>query len=59
MYKVKAATENVVYIEIIPNAEDFQSACSMILKYGLMTSDEDGPIWYPLHQIKYVRMYDE
>lgn len=40
--------------EHIDGAGDLSSACEILMRDGLFTSYEDGPIWYPPHRIKAV-----
>lgn len=55
-FEVQALAGHVWYQERIDGAGDLASACAIILRTGLMTADEDGPVWFPPHEIKAVKL---
>ncbi len=58
-FEVRVRIGRTVYIQSIDGADDLASACAILLRDGLMTAeggtDDDGPIWFPPHRIKWVR----
>ena len=55
-FEVTVLTDKGVCQEHIDGAGDLRSACGIILRDGLFTSDERGPIWFPPQRIKAVRL---
>jgi hypothetical protein len=55
-FYIQALADGIWHQERIDGAGDFRSACEIILRDGLLTSNVAGPIWYPPHRIKAVTL---
>jgi len=53
-FQVKVFAGGSWWFETI-DAGDFRGACDVLLREGLFTSDENGRVWLPPHEIGMVR----
>jgi hypothetical protein len=57
-FSVKVYCRKFTFTEKIFGAGDFQTACAIIQKDGLFTSNKNGPVWFPPWEIEAVVLDD-
>lgn len=58
-FSVKVFCRSTCYIQSIYGAGDFHSACETIMKEGLFTANQNGPVWFPPWAIEAVVLDDD